>query len=93
MSSPCGSNLHRLDHFAAGTAFGVQEAKQLLQAGAIRFCQVDACRLGGVNEVVAVLLLAAALAVGLGSKDVVQGWLDGRLKGEGRRRVEPFHHW
>lgn len=33
--------------------------KQLLQAGAIRFCQIDACRLGGVNEVIAVLLMAA----------------------------------
>ena len=33
--------------------------KQLMQAGAIRFCQIDACRLGGVNEVIAVLLLAA----------------------------------
>ena len=33
--------------------------KQLLQAEAIGFCQIDACRLGGVNEVLAVLLLAA----------------------------------
>jgi L-fuconate dehydratase len=33
--------------------------KQLLQADAIGFCQVDACRLGGVNEVLAVLLMAA----------------------------------
>ena len=33
--------------------------KQLLQLQAIDFCQVDACRLGGVNEVLAVLLLAA----------------------------------
>jgi len=33
--------------------------KQLMQLGAIDFCQVDACRLGGVNEVLAVLLLAA----------------------------------
>ncbi|MGC5010367.1 enolase C-terminal domain-like protein [Streptosporangium sp. DT93] len=33
--------------------------KQFLQAGAMGFCQIDACRLGGVNEVVAVLLLAA----------------------------------
>ena len=33
--------------------------KQLMQANAIRFCQIDACRLGGVNEVLAVLLLAA----------------------------------
>jgi len=32
--------------------------KQLLQANAIRFCQIDSCRLGGVNEVLAVLLLA-----------------------------------
>jgi L-fuconate dehydratase len=37
--------------------------KQLLQAGAIDFCQVDACRLGGVNEVLAVLLLAAKFGV------------------------------
>ncbi len=37
--------------------------KQLLQSGAIRFCQIDACRLGGVNEVLAVLLLAAKFGV------------------------------
>ncbi len=37
--------------------------KQLLQAGAIRFCQIDSCRLGGVNEVLAVLLLAAKFGV------------------------------
>ena len=34
--------------------------KQFLQAGAVDVVQVDACRLGGVNEVLAVLLLAAA---------------------------------
>lgn len=33
--------------------------KQLLQAEAIGYCQIDACRLAGVNEVMAVLLLAA----------------------------------
>lgn len=33
--------------------------KQLMQAGGLDFCQLDACRLGGVNEVLAVLLLAA----------------------------------
>jgi L-fuconate dehydratase len=33
--------------------------KQFFQADAIDFCQVDACRLGGVNEVLAVLLMAA----------------------------------
>jgi L-fuconate dehydratase len=37
--------------------------KQLLQAGAISFCQIDSCRLGGVNEVVAVLLMAAKFGV------------------------------
>jgi L-fuconate dehydratase len=37
--------------------------KQLLQANAIGFCQIDSCRLGGVNEVLAVLLLAAKFGV------------------------------
>lgn len=37
--------------------------KQLLQASAIDAAQIDGCRLGGVNEVVAVLLLAAAFDV------------------------------
>lgn len=32
--------------------------KQFMQAEAIDFCQIDACRMGGVNEVIAVLLLA-----------------------------------
>ena len=33
--------------------------KQFFQAQAIDYCQLDSCRLGGVNEVLAVLLLAA----------------------------------
>lgn len=37
--------------------------KQLLQAGAIDFCQIDSCRLGGVNEILAVLLMAAKFNV------------------------------
>jgi L-fuconate dehydratase len=37
--------------------------KQLLQARAIAFCQIDSCRLGGVNEVLAVYLLAAKFGV------------------------------
>jgi L-fuconate dehydratase len=37
--------------------------KQLFQAEAIGVCQIDACRLGGVNEVVAVLLLAAKFGI------------------------------
>jgi L-fuconate dehydratase len=37
--------------------------KQLMQADALSYCQIDACRLGGVNEVIAVLLLAAKFGV------------------------------
>ncbi|MGH9201690.1 MAG: enolase C-terminal domain-like protein, partial [Vicinamibacterales bacterium] len=37
--------------------------KQLLQAGAISFCQIDSCRLGGVNENLAVILMAAKFGV------------------------------
>ena len=37
--------------------------KQFLQAGALSICQIDAARLGGVNEVLAVLLLAAEFGV------------------------------
>jgi L-fuconate dehydratase len=33
--------------------------KQLMTSGAIDICQLDACRVGGVNEVLAILLLAA----------------------------------
>ena len=37
--------------------------KQLLQANAISFCQIDSCRLGGVNENLAVILMAAKFGV------------------------------
>jgi L-fuconate dehydratase len=37
--------------------------KQLLQAEAIDFLQMDTCRLGGLNEVLAVLLMAAKFGV------------------------------
>ena len=37
--------------------------KQLLQAQAINFCQIDSCRLAGVNEVLAVILMAAKFGV------------------------------
>ena len=33
--------------------------KQFMQAAGMQFCQIDSCRLGGVNEVLSVLLLAA----------------------------------
>ena len=37
--------------------------KQLLQADAISFCQIDSCRLGGINENLAVILMAAKFGV------------------------------
>jgi L-fuconate dehydratase len=37
--------------------------KQLLSTGAISVCQIDACRVAGVNENIAVLLLAAKFGV------------------------------
>lgn len=37
--------------------------KQLLQAQAISYCQIDSARLAGVNEVIAVLLMAAKFGV------------------------------
>ena len=33
--------------------------KQFMESGAMQVCQLDSCRLGGVNEVLAVMLLAA----------------------------------
>ena len=33
--------------------------KQLMQAGALGICQIDSCRVGGVNEILAILLMAA----------------------------------
>jgi L-fuconate dehydratase len=77
--------------------------KQLLQAEAIGFCQIDACRLGGVNEVLAVLLMAAKFGVpvcphagGVGLCEYVQHLsvfdyvaVSGSLEG---RRVEFVDH-
>jgi L-fuconate dehydratase len=37
--------------------------KQLFQANAIGICQIDACRVGGVNEILAILLLAAKFGI------------------------------
>jgi L-fuconate dehydratase len=37
--------------------------KQLLQAQAIDFCQIDSCRVGGVNENLAIILMAAKFGV------------------------------
>jgi L-fuconate dehydratase len=37
--------------------------KQFMQADAMQFCQIDACRLGGVNENLAVMLMAAKFGI------------------------------
>lgn len=37
--------------------------KQFLQADALQICQIDSCRLGGVNEILAVQLMAAKFGV------------------------------
>ena len=37
--------------------------KQLLQSGSIDICQIDSCRVGGVNEILAILLMAAKYEV------------------------------
>lgn len=37
--------------------------KQFFQANALRFCQLDSCRLGGVNEILAVFLMAEKFGV------------------------------
>jgi L-fuconate dehydratase len=79
--------------------------KQLLQAGAISICQIDACRLGGVNEVVATLLLAAKFGVpvcphagGVGLCELVQHLsavdyiaISGRIDGRMIEYVDHLH--
>jgi L-fuconate dehydratase len=56
----------------AGTGVGVATGehvhnrvmfKQLLQGGAIDFCQVDSCRVASINEIVPILLMAAKFGV------------------------------
>ena len=57
-----------LEKFGIGVATGEHchnkvMFKQFLQAKAMNFCQIDCCRLGGVNEIVSVLLMAAKFNV------------------------------
>ena len=56
----------------AGTGVGVATGehihnrimfKQLLQSGAIDYCQVDSCRVASINEIVPILLMAAKFGV------------------------------
>lgn len=37
--------------------------KQFMQAGGLQVCQIDSCRLGGVNEIMAVLLMAKKFGI------------------------------
>jgi L-fuconate dehydratase len=37
--------------------------KQFMQAGALHYCQIDSCRVGGVNELLAILLMAAKFGI------------------------------
>ncbi|KAG8233538.1 hypothetical protein J437_LFUL012781 [Ladona fulva] len=53
--------------------------KQFLTSGAMQYCQIDSCRIGGVNEVLAVYLMAKKLNVpvcphagGVGLSEMVQ---------------------
>ena len=55
---PAGVGVATGEHCANRIIF-----KQLLQAQAIDFCQIDSCRLGGVNENLAVILMAAKFGV------------------------------
>jgi len=55
---PLGIGVATGEHGANRVVF-----KQLLQARAIDFCQIDSCRLGGVNENLAVILMAAKFGV------------------------------
>ncbi len=79
--------------------------KQLFQANAIGFCQLDACRLGGVNEVLTVMLMADKAGIpvcphagGVGLPEYVQhlALLDyisvsGSLRGRTLEYVDHLH--
>ncbi|MEV6269353.1 L-fuconate dehydratase [Kribbella sp. NPDC051936] len=79
--------------------------KQLFQAGAIDYCQLDAARLGSVNEVLAVYLLAACFDVpvcphagGVGLCELVQHLaifdyvaVSGSLEGRVTEYVDHLH--
>jgi L-fuconate dehydratase len=55
---PKGAGVATGEHCANRVIF-----KQLLQAKAIDFCQIDSCRVGGVNENLAIILMAAKFGV------------------------------
>lgn len=56
--APLGIRVATGEHVANRVVF-----KQMLQASAIDYLQADACRVGGLNEVLAILLLAAKFGI------------------------------
>lgn len=59
-----------VDYFARPLNIGVATGemcanrvmfKQFMQADAMQFCQIDSCRIGGVNEILSVYLIAHKL--------------------------------
>jgi L-alanine-DL-glutamate epimerase-like enolase superfamily enzyme len=79
--------------------------KQFMQAEAIDFCQIDSCRLASVNEIIAVLLLAAKFQIpvcphagGVGLCELVQHLsifdyvaVSGQLEGRITEYVDHLH--
>ena len=72
--APLGIKVATGEHVANRVIF-----KQMLQAGSLDYLQADACRVGGLNEVLAILLLAAKFNIpvcphagGLGLCEYVQ---------------------
>ncbi|HCW08767.1 MAG TPA: fuconate dehydratase [Cytophagales bacterium] len=79
--------------------------KQLMQAHAIDFCQIDSCRVGGVNENLAILLMAAKFKIpvcphagGVGLCELVQHLsmidficISGTMEGRVREYVDHLH--
>lgn len=63
--------------------------KQLLQAGSIDICQIDACRLGGVNEVMSVLLMAKKYVI----SECPKNYLLITLQIQHPRNPSQWGHW
>jgi len=53
--------------------------KQFFQAKGFQFCQIDSCRMGGLNEVLAVLLMAAKFGGICGIKSTMQPFPHAKL--------------
>ena len=57
-------NFQALEPYGIGVATGEHcqnrvMFKQFLSSGAMQYCQIDACRLGGPNEIIPIILMAA----------------------------------